>query len=54
MNLYSDTSFQRFLDDNHPLSVDYSANDVVKINSDFTFNKSSDFSLRKEAAEMFE
>ena len=54
MNLYSDTSFQRFLDDNHPLSVDYSANDIVKINSDFTFNKSSDFSLRKEAAEMFE
>ena len=54
MDFYSDDSFQRFLDDNHPLSSKYDANDVVKINSDFTSNKSSDFMLRKEASEMFE
>jgi LAS superfamily LD-carboxypeptidase LdcB len=28
--------------------------DIVRINSDFTSNKSSDFYLRKEAAEAFE
>ena len=54
MDFYSDTSFQKFLDDNHPLSSNYEANDIVKINSDFTSNKSSNFSLRKKAAEMFE
>ena len=54
MDFYSDNSFQKFLDDYHPLSADYSTSDIVRINSDFTFNKSSDFSLRKEAAEMFE
>jgi hypothetical protein len=54
MDFYSDVSFQKFLDDNHPLSSKYEANDIVKINSDFTSNRSSDFMLRKEAAEMFE
>ena len=54
IDYYSDDSFQKFLDDNHALSANYSANDIVKINSDFTFNRSSDFSLRKKAAEMFE
>lgn len=54
IDYYSDDSFQKFLDDDHPLLSSYSAQDIVKINSDFTFNKSSDFSLRKEAAEMFE
>ncbi len=54
MDFYSDISFQKFLDDNHPLSSNYEANDIVKINSDFTSNKSSDFMLRKEASEMFE
>lgn len=54
MDYYSDTSFQKFLDDNHRLSWNYEASDVVKINSDFTSNKSSDFYLRKEAAESFE
>jgi len=54
IDYYSDDSFQKFLDDNHPLSSNYSVNDIVKINSDFTFNRSSDFSLRKKAAEMFE
>lgn len=54
MDYYSDTSFQKFLDDNHRLSHDYNAPDVVKINSDFTSNKSSNFMLRKEVAEMFE
>ena len=54
MNLYSDNSYQKFLDDNHPLSASYEATDLVAINSDFTSNKSSDFKLRKKAAEMFE
>jgi D-alanyl-D-alanine carboxypeptidase len=54
IDYYSDNSFQKFLDDNHPLSANYSANDIVKINSDFTSNKSSNFMLRKKAAEMFE
>ena len=53
IDYYSDDSFQKFLDDNHPLSANYSANDVVKINSDFTSNRSSDFMLRKKAAEMY-
>ena len=54
MDYYSDTSFQKFLDDNHPLSQNYEANDIVRINSDFTSNKSSNFKLRKKASEMFE
>ena len=54
MDFYSDDSFQKFLDDNHPLSANYEAADIVKINSDFTSNRSSDFKLRKKAAEMFE
>jgi hypothetical protein len=54
MDYYSDTSFQKFLDDNHPLSQNYEANDIVNINSDFTSNKSSNFKLRKQAAGMFE
>ena len=54
IDFYSDNSFQKFLDDNHSLSANYEANDIVKINSDFTSNKSSNFSLRKKAAEMFE
>jgi len=53
-DFYSDSSFQKFLDDNHSISTDYSINDTVKINSDFTFNRSSDFMLREKAAEMFE
>ena len=54
MDFFSDDSFQKFLDDNHPLSANYEAADIVKINSDFTSNKSSNFKLRKKAAEMFE
>ena len=54
MDLYSDNSYQKFLDDNHPLSANYEAIDLVTIHSDFTSNRSSDFKLRKEAAEMFE
>lgn len=54
MDYYSDESFQKFLDDMHPLSSNYEANDIVKINSDFTSNNSSNFKLRKKAAEMFE
>ena len=54
MDYYSDASFQKFLDDTHPLSQNYEASDIVKINSDFTSNRSSNFSLRKKAAEMFE
>jgi len=52
-DFYSDNSFQKFLDDKHSLSTNKIL-DIVKINSDFTTNKSSDFSLRKEAAEAFE
>ena len=47
VDYYSDNSFQKFLDDNHPLSTNYSANDIVKINSDFTFNNSSNFTKHK-------
>ena len=54
MDYYSDDSFQKFLDDSHPLSSNYEANDIVNINSDFTSNSSSKFKLRKEAAGMFE
>ena len=54
MDYYSDVSFQKFLDEHHPLSQNYEANDIVKINSDFTSNKSSNFMLRKEVAEAFE
>lgn len=54
MDYYSDSSFQKFLDDNHTLSQNYEANDIVNINSDFTSNKSSNFKLRKKAAWMFE
>ena len=54
MDYFSDYSFQRFLDDKHPLSWNYEASDIVKINSDFTSNKPSDYYLRKEAAEAFE
>lgn len=53
MDFYSDSSYQKFLDDSHPLLGTYEASDIVKINSDFTSNKSSDFYLRKEAAEAF-
>lgn len=53
MDFYWDTSAQKFLDDKHALSSNYEAN-VVDINSDFTSNKSSDFYLRKDAAEAFE
>jgi len=53
MDFYWNNSFQKFLDDKHPLSTN-KISDIVKINSDFTTNKSSDFSLRKEAAEAFE
>ena len=54
MDYYSDTSFQKFLDDKHPLSLNYEVKDIVNINSDFTFNESSNFKLRKKVAEMFE
>ena len=54
MDFYSDNSFQRFLDNKHPLATKYEAKDVVKINSDFTTNKSSNFSLRKDVAKAFE
>ena len=54
MDYYSDDSFQVFLDDNHWLSQNYKAPDIVKINSDFTTNKSSNFMLREEAAKNFE
>lgn len=54
VDYYSDNSIWKFLDDNHPLSSNYEAADIRKINSDFTSNKSSNFYLRDEAAEAFE
>ena len=54
MDYYSDDSLQKFLDDSHWLSSNYNAPDIVKINSDFTSNKSSNFMLRQKVAEMFE
>ena len=53
IDFYSDSSFQRFLDDNHLLSENYEADDIVRINSDFTTNDSSKFYLREEAATQF-
>jgi LAS superfamily LD-carboxypeptidase LdcB len=49
----SDESYQRFLDDSHAFSVPYIPNDIVKIHSDFTFNTSTHYQLRKEAAQNF-
>ena len=54
IDLYSDDSIRKFLDDNHPLSTDYEASDIRKIKSDFTSNKSSNFYLRNEVASSFE
>ena len=54
IDLYSDTSYQKFLDDNHPLSSTYEAQDLRAINSNFVSNRSSDFMLRAEAAKAFE
>ena len=53
-DFYDDESLQKFLDDEHALSEGYEIPDLVAINSDFTTNKSSNFSLRKEAATAFE
>jgi LAS superfamily LD-carboxypeptidase LdcB len=52
-NLFSDTSYQKFLDDDHAFASDYRPNDIVPIHSDFTSNRSSNFQLRAEAAEHF-
>ena len=52
-DFFSDSSFQKFLDDTHGLQPSYRPSDLVKIHSDFTSNKSSAFQLRKEAAEQF-
>lgn len=50
----SDASYQRFLDPEHPFTQkDYIPEDLVAINSDFTFNNARQFQLRKEAAEQF-
>ena len=52
-DFHSDSSFQKFLDDTHAMSTSYIPTDLVKIHSDFTFNKSSTYQLRQEAAEQF-
>jgi LAS superfamily LD-carboxypeptidase LdcB len=49
----SDASYQKFLDDDHAFSESYLPQDIVPIHSDFTFNSSATFQLRKEAAEQF-
>lgn len=52
-DFYSDTSIQKFLDDQHWLSSGYDASDIVQIRSDFTTNDPSKFYLREEAADAF-
>lgn len=52
-DFFDDYSFQKFLDDNHTLSKWYNPDDVVKIESDFTYNNSRNFYLREEAAIAF-
>lgn len=53
-DFFSDASFQRFLDDDHPFSTqNYKPDDLVAIDSHFTSNQSSHFSLRSEAAVQF-
>ena len=52
-DFHSDSSFQKFLDDSHAMSVSYDPIDLTHIQSDFTFNSSSTYYLRQEAAEHF-
>ena len=52
-DFFSDDSLQKFLDDAHPFSASYAPEDVVPIDSHFTFNASSKFHLRSEAALQF-
>jgi LAS superfamily LD-carboxypeptidase LdcB len=53
IDFFSDTSFQKFLDDDHGLSDEYRPEDIISLHSDFTANYSSNFQLRKEAGEQF-
>ena len=51
---YSDDSFQKFLDKEHPFSViTYEPNDLKVIESDFTANNSRNYLLREEAGKQF-
>jgi LAS superfamily LD-carboxypeptidase LdcB len=52
-DFFSESSLQRFLDDDHPFTAEYIPEDIVPIESHFTFNASSDFYLRSEAAVQF-
>ena len=49
-DLFSDHSYQKFLDDDHGFApLDYKPADLAPIISDFTSNDSQKFTLRKEA-----
>lgn len=49
-DLVSDTSLQRFLNDEHPFNdPKYEPEDLAPIESDFTTNAARKFQLRKEA-----
>jgi LAS superfamily LD-carboxypeptidase LdcB len=53
IDLFSEHSFQKFLDDNHALPPSYHPSDLVAIHSDFTTNASSHYQLRQEPATKF-
>ncbi|MDR3168387.1 MAG: D-alanyl-D-alanine carboxypeptidase family protein [Candidatus Peribacteria bacterium] len=52
-DFWSDTSYQKFLDDTHSLDEQYVPTDIVQISSSATFNDASKFQLREEAAGQF-
>ncbi|MDR0651346.1 MAG: D-alanyl-D-alanine carboxypeptidase family protein [Candidatus Peribacteria bacterium] len=53
IDFFTEHSHQKFLDNDHALPPSYHPNDLVPIHSNFTFNASSNFQLREQAAEQF-
>lgn len=55
LDLDSDNSLQKFLDDSHPFeNKEYIPQDLAKIDTNLIFNSTSNFQLRKEAKDAFE
>ncbi|MDR0608103.1 MAG: M15 family metallopeptidase [Candidatus Peribacteria bacterium] len=52
-DFWSDTSYQKFLDDTHSFDEQYVPDDMVPIASSATFNTASNFQLRAEVAPQF-
>ena len=52
-DFFSDASYQKFLNNVYAFDPFYVPDDIVNIYSDFTFNNSSSFYLREEAAQQF-